>query len=295
MSKPSNTAQASLLILCMIPFWLNAEKSHEELGDSYYKAREFSLARIEYDRGAGAFPGNKVLPAKSALTLMRENRFRDSIKHLEGDEFSLTYLRMFASLKAGFRSRFLLDQGNLLDSNATAAQKDFTRLLGGTLYLEDGDYQVAQKYFEKLQGEAEDETVRRVTSQTLTEMQKFEQLPRKSVLLAAGLSSILPGSGQIYSGHVADGISSFAFTSVVCGSAAYMNHLETKAKSSHTGSIVTGLLGLGFYLVNITGAVASAQRYNNYQERKFQQNIRERFFNLDFVEKSSGIVFQTNF
>ncbi|MBL8018524.1 MAG: hypothetical protein JNM27_02570 [Leptospirales bacterium] len=279
----------------LLPILLHGEKSHEQLGDSYYKARQFSLARIEYDRASEAQPANPIFPAKSGLSLMRENRFRDSLKPLEGSDFSRSYLRMFAALRGGFRSRFLLDQGNLLDSAATPREKDLTRLLGGTLYLEDGDFEVAKKYFERLQRETEDETVRRASAATLTELEKFDQVPRKSPILAAGLSAIVPGSGQIYSGHVADGISSFAFTSVLCGSAAYMNHLETKAKSNHAGSIVTGILCLGFYLVNITGAVASAQRYNNYQERKFHQEIRERFFNLDFVEKNSGIVFQTNF
>ncbi|HNE25369.1 MAG TPA: hypothetical protein PLG78_19500, partial [Leptospiraceae bacterium] len=63
----------------------------------------------------------------------------------------------------------------------------------------------------------------------------------------------------------------------------------------HGGSIIMGILGLGFYLTNITGAAASAGRFNTFQERKFQQTIRDRFFNIDFVEQTSDIRFETSF
>jgi len=280
------------------------------MGDRYYKNREYPLARIEYDRAIDATvsaqpdcSGSKnncessrdSLRAKSALTMMRESRYRDSLHLLEGSSFPILYLRMFASLKGGFRNRFLLDQGDILASNANPEQKDLARLLGGTLYLEDGDYAGARDYFARVQKDTDSSEIRNAAGATLTAMDKYEELPRKKPWVAGILSGLVPGAGQMYSRNVADGLTAFGFTTVFCGSAAYMNSLETKAGRSHTGSLITGVIGLGFYLVNITGGVASAQRFNNYHERKFQQEIRDRFFNIDFIEKTSGINFEINF
>jgi hypothetical protein len=276
----------------MTPFALSAQKSHEEMGDRYYKSRQFPLARIEYDRAlmeSGA--AQDRLEAKSALALMRENRFRDSLKTMTRSSYEQSYLRMYAAMRAGFRSRMLLEQGQILDSPVAENRKELARLLGGTLYMEEDDTARTRQYYERLQREALTDQVRFAARDTLLALEKYESVPRKSPWVAGILSAFLPGSGQIYARAVSDGLTAFGFTAVLGGSAAYMNHLETKAGKPHTGSILTGLVALGFYLSGITGSAAAANRYNAYQERQFHNEIRDRFFNLDFVEKTSGIVF----
>lgn len=280
--------------LILLPFASFAEKSHEQMGDAYYKKKDFGLARIEYDR-AILDSSSESVRAKIGLTLIRERRFRQAVESLQGKSFDVMYFRMYGDLRANFRNRFLLDQGELEESKLSESKKDLGRLLAGTLYLEDGDFDRARVHFEKLQRETENERVRIAAGETLTAMTTYNEIPRKSVWLAAGLSALLPGSGQVYSRNVADGLTAFAFTSVLCGSAAYMNHLETRSHSGHGGSIIMGILGLGFYLTNITGAAASAGRFNTFQERKFQQTIRDRYFNIDFVEQTSDIRFDTSF
>lgn len=276
----------------MTPFAMHAEKSHEEMGDRYYREKQYPLARIEYDRALLA-PGASTdkLQAKSALSLMRLNRYRDSLSTLPSSSYEQRLLRMYAAMRAGFRSRMLLEQGEILDSPVAQNRKEIARLLGGTLYLEEDDQERIRDYYSRLQKEATDSQVQFAARDTLLALDKFEAVPRKSPWAAGILSAFVPGAGQIYAKAVSDGLTSFAFTAVLGGSAAYMNHLETKAGRNHTGSLITGLLAASFYVAGITGATAAANRYNAYHERQFHAEIRERFFNLDFVEKSSGITF----
>ena len=124
---------------------------------------------------------------------------------------------------------------------------------------------------------------------------KYREVPRKSMFLAGLFSALLPGVGQIYSGHDADGITAFLFNGLFIGAASALYHLENRAETGHGASIFFGFVGLVFYISNITGAMASAKRYNIYQERSFQQRIRNRFLNLNFLERTSGISFQSNF
>ncbi len=283
-----------IFMLALIPVSAAAEKSHEQMGDFYYKKKEYSAARIEYDR-AIENESTDGLRAKLGLALLRERRFRQAVEGLQGGSFSVVYVRMFADLKLNFRSRFLNDQGILEESSASENQKDLGRLLAGTLYLEDGDFERARAHYERLQKGTENEAVRRAASETLTAMMRYEEIPHKSVWLGGALSALLPGAGQFYAHNYADGVSAFGFTTVLAGSAIYMNHLETRAHTGHGGSIVMGLLGLAFYAANITGGAASAARYNIFQERKFQQEIRDRYFHLDFVEQTSDVRFDTSF
>lgn len=276
----------------MTPFAMGAEISHEEMGDSYYRQKQYPLARIEYDRALLA-PGASAdrLQAKSALSLMRTNHFRDSLQTLQSSSYEQRLLRMYAAMRAGFRSKMLLEQGEILDSPVTESRKEIARLLGGTLYMEEDDHERVRDYYGRLQKEALDSQVQFAARDTLLALDRFESVPRKSPLAAGILSAFVPGAGQIYSKAVSDGLTSFAFTAVLGGSAAYMNHLETRAGRSHAGSLLTGLLAASFYIAGITGATAAANRYNAFHERQFHNEIRERFFNLDFVEKSTGITF----
>ncbi len=85
------------------------------MGDAYYKKKDFGLARIEYDR-AILDSSNESVRAKIGLTLIRERRFRQAIESLQGKSFDIMYFRMYGDLRANFRNRFLMDQGELEES-----------------------------------------------------------------------------------------------------------------------------------------------------------------------------------
>ena len=103
----------------------------------------------------------------------------------------------------------------------------------------------------------------------------------------------MPGSGQAYSGHYADALIAFFVNAVFIAATFTLYDLELSAKRPHYASITMGVLGLGF-LCSKTLAVGiqSANRYNNFKERQFHQQIRNDFFNTEYVEKVSETCFQ---
>ncbi|MEQ9366455.1 MAG: PilZ domain-containing protein [Leptospirales bacterium] len=296
-----------------------------ELGDYYYSRGRYDLARIEYDRrlrqlphgsgetrsepadnnGAALASSNSQPPgeesalvrAKLGLSLLRENHFRESLSYLnDRRDFRHLYLSMYASFRSGWAFQGLSAQSRILDRrDFTESQKDQARLLGGTVYLESGEHDRVRQYYTNLQKSADDETVRRMSGRVLTSLDGYESLDRKNAWLAAGFSTVLPGAGQIYAGHTVDGVTAFFFNGMFLGSAAIMYDLENRSGSPHIGSGIFGVIGLVFYLANVSGAYQTAHRYNAYQERRFHQEVRDAFFHLDYIEKNSGVVFQTDF
>ncbi len=271
------------------------------LANRYYRERKYDLARIEYEKVLEGLARKKQddddVRARLGLTLMRRGEYREGRRLLStGRNFPSLYLSMFAAMKTGVTYQAFLRQ-KTIESGAdfTDRQKDLSSLLIGTLYLESGNYDRARTFYRKLRKETEEELIQRKATEVLLAVDKYREVPRKSMFLAGLFSALLPGAGQIYSGHDADGITAFLFNGLFIGAASALYHLENRAETGHGASIFFGFVGLVFYISNITGAMASAKRYNIYQERSFQQRIRNRFLNLNFLERTSGISFQSNF
>ena len=97
----------------------------------------------------------------------------------------------------------------------------------------------------------------------------------KSPLIATTLSIIIPGSGYIYGGHLTTGISALILNSLI-GYASYSSF-----KSGNTGmGILSGIIGLGFYIGNIQGASKSIIREKTYYKNKIIKDyIKQTFIN----------------
>lgn len=78
----------------------------------------------------------------------------------------------------------------------------------------------------------------------------------------AGLLSIIPGAGKVYTKNYTDGLSSFILTGLFTF-LAYNNFTN----SHHFRGYLFSFAAIGFYLGNIYGSIVSAHRYNrNYDE-----------------------------
>lgn len=96
---------------------------------------------------------------------------------------------------------------------------------------------------------------------------QFQSLKQKSSFLASTLSIIIPGAGYVYGGHTTTGISALVLNSLI-GYASYSSF-----KSGNNGmGILTGIIGLGFYIGNIQGAAKSIIRENTYYKNKIIKN-----------------------
>jgi hypothetical protein len=86
-----------------------------------------------------------------------------------------------------------------------------------------------------------------------------QNIKYKSPGLALALSTVVPGSGKIYTGAWKDGVLSF----IMIGSLAYESYTGFRAKGTNSAlGWIFGGLAVGFYGGNIYGSWKSAKRYN---------------------------------
>ena len=106
------------------------------------------------------------------------------------------------------------------------------------------------------------------------------QQPHKSKFLAGAISSMLPGAGQIYSGSLFDGLTSFGFCSI-SGLAAYSSWsyemTKNRADRNYTLPVYASLGFAVFYIANIYNAVNSAEHYNLFMQKKYMEKISKSF------------------
>ena len=265
------------------------------LGDYYYRKEDYALAQIEYERALAVSRHKKkskaILKTKLALSLLRQEKFIEGTELLEGEEaFSQLYLSMFSALRLGWLSHALRKQERILSSpRINAREKEETLLLGGTVHIENGEYDKVREFYSDLQKKSKYQDVRRSSGLLLSSLERYEGKAQKKPWLAATFSALLPGGGQFYTEHYTDGVLAFFLNLTFLGSAFLFYNLENETERPHYASGVMGLVGLNFYLSNIIGGKHSAKRYNHFQERKFHQEIRSSFFNIDRVEKITGL------
>lgn len=269
-------------------------KQFHFLGDYYYHKQDYALAQIEYERALKHFKGKKkrksFLKSKLALSFFHQEKFIEGTELLEGGEsFSELYLSMFSSLRLGWISLALRQQGRILSSpKISAMQKEEALLLGGTAHIENREYNKLQKFYSDLQRRSRNKDIRKKSAFLLSSLKIYEARPKKSPLLGGALSALLPGSGQFYAKHYTDAFLAFFFNLTFLGSAFLLYNMENETGRAHYASGTMALIGFNFYFANILGGANSARRYNDFQERKFHQEVRSSFFNIDRVEKKSG-------
>jgi hypothetical protein len=92
------------------------------------------------------------------------------------------------------------------------------------------------------------------------------QLPKRSPLLAGFLSTVVPGTGRLYTGRVGDALTSL-MTVGLTGWQAY-DGFRRDGVTSAKGWALGTLCGI-FYVGNIYGSVISARVYNSHIEEEF--------------------------
>lgn len=297
---PRRLCAVCLVLLALVgrPGPLAAE-SPAELGDRFYARGEYDLARIEYERALGAASESErpALQARIGLAEIRRERYRSAVEALrDADDFSQLYLKLFAALRLGWQNQALVEADRIERlPGADALARGRAQLLLGLVFLDRADYTAAHAHYSFLMKDSEAEEVRSLSARVLSELDQYEQTPQKSPWFAGSLSALLPGAGQIYSEHYVDGVTAFFFNSMFLGSAAIIYDLEQRADRPHVASAAFGVVGLFFYIANVFGAAQSAHRYNTYQTRLFHQEVRDTFFNVDYVDRTSGIVIEVRF
>lgn len=88
-------------------------------------------------------------------------------------------------------------------------------------------------------------------------LDQYQELPRKSPLVAGTLSAIIPGSGHIYAGHYGDGV-----TALLLNGLFIAGTVVAAQQENYPAAGLLGLIGLPFYIGNIYGGANAAVKLN---------------------------------
>lgn len=110
------------------------------------------------------------------------------------------------------------------------------------------------------------------TPETRQLSEQFRRLPRKSPRLAATLSALLPGAGQLYTERPRQAGIAFALNAAFIYAA-----VESWENDNHAVSGILSLFELGWYGGNIFNALNNAHKINRERENRFLRNVERRF------------------
>ncbi|MDD4309966.1 MAG: hypothetical protein PHO32_06260, partial [Candidatus Cloacimonetes bacterium] len=110
------------------------------------------------------------------------------------------------------------------------------------------------------------------------------KLPWKNTALSLTMSSIIPGSGQLYCGHTWDGVQAFAYNAALV----YATWMAYRYEQSNNKPRIGTSIGIGFsclfYAGNLRGAWRTAQYRNHRISEDLIKPIRKGIFSWEYSQ-----------
>lgn len=240
------------------------------LADSLYSNRNFFAAATEYERFLYNFPADSNVDYvcfKLGLSYLENNELEKgeeiirkniNASNLYSRKAQLILAENFIHNSQFKRARFEI-QDLLIFTGDTIENQELNRILGW-LDLAENELTKAEYHFSI----AKD-------SELVTEIQNFSRLPRKNPFIAVLLSSIIPGSGEIYSGHYWTGLASFLVNAATVAGIV----LSIKQENYLDAALILSIFFNRFYLGSRQNAHDFANEYNKKLYRTKINKIRQ--------------------
>lgn len=244
----------------------NSKKFAEYLA----KSGQYDLATREYERLSFMKPTNDTLKASLLSMYRRAGKYDEALSRGKQLYPDLQTMNSWSAIEYGrvllLKSEFKSAK-NFWEANQNLSSPDKIILSATSEILQD-NYKNARHILANIKPE---EHKLAANYKDLTE-QAFS-IRRKSPAIAGIMSAIIPGTGRMYVKDWKDGIVSMVFVSTMAFQA-YRGFNKNGINS--TRGWIYGGIGLGFYLGNIYGSVASAKGYN----KKTHLSVRNKIDNL---------------
>ncbi|AKP51466.1 tetratricopeptide repeat protein [Cyclobacterium amurskyense] len=239
------------------------------------QTNQFELAIPEYERLVFMKPGNVSLEKDLLAVYWEADMWEVGINralNLYPDENKIPGELAFEYLALRFKNK-QYNQANTFAKNNNNLKETERYFYSGTSYALKHEWKPAYEAYSHL-SESNFQSVEQyitITRQALEEK-------RKSPALAAIMSTIVPGSGKIYTGDWKDGLVALLFV----GSTAWQAQraFQRQGVESVRGWIFASI-SLGFHVGNIFGSHKSATLIN-LRKDEFHQNKIEHLFYSNF-------------
>jgi tetratricopeptide (TPR) repeat protein len=140
--------------------------------------------------------------------------------------------------------------------------------VSGLSYLEEGGWRSASATFEEALSVRDLQESPYPFEFLASESLRGEKLPGRSGFVAALMSAVLPGAGQMYSGRFWDGFRAFTVNGLLIFSTYKLVEDE-----HYAGAYLLSGITLPFYVGNVVGARVAAKAYNVRQRSQFIDSL----------------------
>lgn len=251
-----------------------------EIADAFMEEGEFYRAITEYKKFLFLFPDSEK--ADYAM-------FRVGMAYYRGEEFEAA-ARTFAAVLEKYgggayaapsayfeginlwklgkfdRAETSLDRVGSLDPASEYAPLS---LIGKSLLSYDakdlpGCRKELERFLATYPQDARAENVR----ETIAQLDRNMEIPRKSPAVAGAMSAVVPGSGYMYAGRIGDGLVALAVNGLFIAGTVVAIHQEQYAVAAIVGGI-----GLPFYVGNIYGSANAATKWNIGVRKELRESI----------------------
>jgi TM2 domain-containing membrane protein YozV len=149
----------------------------------------------------------------------------------------------------------------------------FPLLCLGLAAAEMDDFEVAKGHFERAVDPQSDGARKKEYERFAAAITAYTARSGVSPTLAAAMSFVLPGSGQIYSGHSYDGIQAFLYTGSMAFATYGLYRYEHSVKGQLSLTYIAAAITALYHAANVIGAHQTARFRNARAHRDFTRAL----------------------
>lgn len=248
-----------------------------QFAEKLFNNRQYRRAAEEYQRFGFFFPGDvrrrqALFKAGRAFLLAKDpaaarERFEELIQGDETDAIAVEshFMMVECDLEMKRITQAVLDLNNLIALSDDEEIRDRAYYRLGWLQIDLTDWPAARKAFASISRSGRS---RFHIDELEGELGRADRLPSRSPVLA-GTLSIIPGAGQFYCNRYEDALIALAVNVGIFWAA----HDAFDQDQYALGGVLA-FIGMGFYAGNIYGAVGDAHKFNQNQQRRFGDSLR---------------------
>ncbi|MBM3712539.1 MAG: hypothetical protein FJW56_03775 [Actinobacteria bacterium] len=203
------------------------------------------------------------------------NSYADHIlENYKFDNKILANLHLYRGLN--YYQQFLPDvaddcfnKANELNNNGLA------KFYLGIIEIDKLNWQAAYKIYLDLAKNNDNEKIVFLSNHLAEKCLEFPKINSKSPLLASVFSSIIPGLGQVYTGHYYDGLQAFLYCAITSFAAYSSYRYDKNFNTNYVTTYVSVPIAAIFYFANILGANLTTKYYNQRQQQNYLDSFRK--------------------
>ena len=265
-----------------------------QYAEQLFSQKKFMIAIAEYERFIHHFPGDERLPEARyhmGMAYYLEGRYPEAIQTFSElsrtvDRQSIYHARSFymaaeGQLRLGQRSSAITTLYNLGAQSVDMDVKDEVHYRIGWIFIEIHDWEKAQTHFHEI---SQANQAKYHLVDLMGNLERAGDIHHKRPGLA-GVLAIVPGGGYLYCDRPRDALISFLLN----GGLIYAAYEAFDNDMVALGGVIS-FVEIGFYSGNIYGSISSAHKYNQDQNRRFSDRLKENLqINLSSRPENKGI------